>query len=171
MNMKNKLGYSVISIILIVVGVIWILTYNNQYNSPIRRYYKGMQNSNIKVYAKAFPEFMNVNRTQSNESLKEILSELEKEYGEKIRIKYKIISKEKYDDKSLESIKEYIKIRYNKNVSVTNGYCLQVEVVVKGNSDSNTDNTKMYVYKIDEKWYYMPYSPESVQRYLEQNNK
>ena len=127
-----------------------------------------MQKADLKTYAKAFPEFMNVEKTQSEGSLKDTLSELEEMYGENIRVNHKINSKEKIDKDVLNNIEKFIEIRYKKSSSVTEAYCLNVELTVKGKKDSNVENIEMYVYRIDGKWKYMPYSPENIKKFLEQ---
>jgi hypothetical protein len=168
--MNKKTVFSILGIIIVVILVIVCsVTLKNQYKSPINNYFKGIQKADINAYAKAFPDFMKVDKTISKDSLKQDLDDLKVEYGDKIKIKYEVISKEKIDQGSLGLIEGYVEKRYNKKVNISDGYILNLKVTLKGSKDSNTDTPKMYVYKIDGKWKYMPFSPESVKTYVTDN--
>lgn len=165
----NKKDLMTIIVIFFIVGLVLLgcLKIQNRYKKPIENYFAGIEKANINTYSEAFPEFMGVDKTMSEESLKQDLKELENEYGKNIKIKYKVKSKEKIDKDSLEILEKVVKSRYNKKVKVRNGYTLEVETTLKGDKGSNTDTTKMYVYKIDGKWKYIPFSSESLKKYVE----
>lgn len=168
MSKKNVL--SILGVFFVVVLVlICFITLKNQYKNPINNYFKGIQKADINVYTKAFPDFMKVDKTVSKDSLKQDLDELKVEYGDKIKIKYEITSKEKLDEGSLRTMENFVEKRYNKKVDITDGYTLKIKATLKGSKDSNIDNPTMHVYKIDGKWKYMPFSPESVKTYLVEN--
>lgn len=159
--------YVMVLIFVFILGIVGFLTYKDQYKRPILNYCKGMQKADLKTYAKAFPDFMNVEKTQSDESMKETLDELKKMYGENIRISSKIKSAEKLNNDVFGNVEKFIEIKYKKTVQVTEAYCLKAEITVKGDKDSNIENLEMYVYRIDGNWKYMPYSPENIKKYLE----
>ena len=168
MNKKSVL--SILGVIVVVVLLlIGFTTIKNEYQNPIKNYFKGIQKADINVYTKAFPDFMKVDKTVSKDSLKQDLDELKVEYGDKIKIKYEITSKEKLDEGSLRTMENFIEKRYNKKVNISEGYTLKIKATLKGSKDSNIDNPTMHVYKIDGKWKYMPFSPESVKIYLTEN--
>lgn len=164
---KNGILVGIFGVIIIGLIVFGCYLYGNLYKSPINNYFKGIQKADLNVYAKAFPDFMNVGKISSKEGMEESLNELKELYGDDVKIKYEINEKIEYSDEDLKKIVQYIKDRYNKSVKVSKGYCLKIKVLTKGSKNSNEDNVKMYVYKIDGKWKYIQISPENAQKYVE----
>lgn len=167
--MNKNICLKICGIVIIMVLIILLcFILKNQYKTPINNYYKGLQNANAKTYSKSFPDFMGVNKTKTEENLKEDLEELQSVYGNNIKIKYKVISKEKYKNEELNIIEKFIEKRYNSKAKVSAGFYLNVEEKISGSTDSNVAQVKMYVYKVNGEWKLIPFSPENVKNYVEE---
>lgn len=167
--MGKKNIAKILAILLTVGLVVFVCAFiKNQYKTPVNNYYKGLLRTNIKTYSKAFPDFMGVDKTKSEDDLKQDMEELKSVFGNNIKIKHKIISKTSYKKEELETIKKFVQKRYNKDVKVSAGYKLEVEEKISGSKDSYTAKNDVYVYKIDGKWKMIPFSPEKVKSYVEE---
>lgn len=166
MDKKNILK---IIIIALAVGLVVLICaiIKNQYKNPVDDYYKGLLKTNIKMYSNAFPDFMGVDKTKSEEDLKQDLEELKTVFGNKLKIKHKVISKTAYKKDDLELMCKYVEKRYNKKVKISAGYKLEVEEKISGDKDSYTATIDMYVYKVDGRWKIIPLSPENVKDYVQ----
>lgn len=158
----------VAAIAVIILSIIFSIA-TGGWKKPIDNYFKGMQKANAKVYLKAFPEFLDMDDTVDEDYMEKMLDNLEDEYGEKIKISYKITKKEKIKKDELSKVQEYIEKKYDEKVKVKAGYELKVKATVKGKDDEDTDTKKMYVYKIDGKWKYFSTSPDTAKTYLKNN--
>jgi DNA-directed RNA polymerase subunit M/transcription elongation factor TFIIS len=136
------------------------------WKTPIDNYFKGMQKADAKMYLKAFPEFLDKDDTIDKEYMKDMLENLEDEYGKNIKIKYEVTKKEKIKKDDLSKVQEYIEKKYDEKVKVSAGYEVKVKATIKGKDDEDTDTQKMYVYKIDGKWKYFSVSPDTAKSYL-----
>ena len=64
------------------------------------------------------------------------------------------------DKDGIESVIKTVSNKYNKNISISDGYKLKVVMTIKGDKTSEDITDIMYVYKIDDKWFYMAISPQ-----------
>lgn len=179
--LKNKRIFKVIVLLILLVMGMTLLTgcgKNEQssvskgeevetenYEEPIKNYFKGMEKADAEIYLSAFPEFMDYE--YDDDDMEDLLYALEDEYGEDIKITYKIKENEEYEKEDLEYVQEYIYERYDEEVKVTSGYNLKVTATVEGDDDEDTDSSNMYVYKIDGEWKYFGVSPETAKTYLD----
>lgn len=165
-NGKNIAIVGGIVAAIIVIAIIIFSIFGNGYKKPIDNYFKGMEKGNAETYLKAFPEFMDMDKNIDEDYMEEMLDNLEDEYGEKIKVSYKITKKEKIKKDDLENVAKYIDEKYDEDVKVSAGYEVKVKATIKGKDDEDTDSQKMYVYKIDGKWKYMSISPETAKKAL-----
>ncbi len=87
------------------------------------------------------------------ETADKYLEALEEEYGEKIRISFKVTEKKVLSDKKLDNIKDSLKeIGINKK-DVKKAVQLDVDYTIKGSDDNDEDDFKITVVKIGGKWY------------------
>ena len=168
-NTKNIAIIGGIAAAVVILLVIIFSIFGKGWKKPINNYFKGMEKGKADTYLKAFPEFMDMGDTVDDDFMEEMLDSYEDEYGEKIKISYKVTKKEKLKKGDIEDIQEYIEKKYEEDVKVSKGYEVKVKATIKGKDDEDTDTRKMYVYKIDGKWYYMSTSPETANDYLEKN--
>lgn len=158
-----------VAAIVVIILSIFISIFTGGWKKPIDNYFKGMQKGNAKVYLKAFPEFLDMDDTVDEDYMDKMLDNLEDEYGEKIKISYKVTKKEKIKKDELSKIQDYIEKKYDEKVKVSAGYEVKVKATIKGKDDEDTDTQKMYVYKIDGKWKYFSTSPDTAKTYLKNN--
>ena len=165
-NTKNIAIIAGIAAAVVILLVVIFSIFGGGYKKPIDNYFKGMQKGNAETYLKAFPEFMDMDKNVDEDYMEDMLDSFEDEYGEKIKISYKITKKEKIKKADLEDVQKYIEKRYEEDVKVSAGYEIKVKATIKGKDDEDTDTQKMYVYKIDGKWCYMSVSPDTASDYI-----
>ena len=170
-NVKLYAMIGGIAAAVIVVLAIIISIVSSGWKKPIDNYFKGMQKANAKTYNKAYPDFYNEKYELDDDDMDKMKDYLEDEYGEKIKIKYKIVKKEKIKKDDLKKVQEYIKKVYDEDVKVSAGKEVKVKATIKGKDKDKTDTNKMYVYKIDGKWKLFDVSPSSAKDYLKAYSK
>lgn len=162
MDTKKAAIYGGIAVAVIVVLIIIFSIFGKGYETPIKNYFKGMEKAKASTYVKAYPEFMDMGDKYDDDDMEKMLDSLEDEYGEKIKISYKITKKDKIKKDDLKNVQKYIKQKYDEEVKVSKGYELKVKATIKGKDDDDTDTQKMYVYKINGKWSYLSISPKTA---------
>ena len=91
---------------------------------------------------------------QMEELNKTLIRGLEDEYGDNIKVSYKILEKDDASSSDLDEMKEYIKSNYDiPKKSVTDAVELEVELTVRGDDDEETTESTFYAVKVDEDWY------------------
>lgn len=172
MSPENLKKYGIIGGIAVAVIVILAIIINilgSGWKKPIDNYFKGMQKGNLKTYEKAYPDFINEKRDLDDDDMDEMKEHLEDEYGEKIKITYKVTKKENIKKDDLKKVQEYIEKQYDEDVKISAGKEVKVKATIKGKDDSDTDTNKMYVYKINGKWKLFDVSPSAAKDYLKAN--
>lgn len=169
-NSNNLKKYGIIggaiAIVVILLAII-ISSISSGWKKPLDNYFKGMEKGNLKTYSKAFPDFYNEKMDLDDDDMEKMHDNLEDEYGEKIKITYKITKKENIKKDDLKNVQEYISKVYDEDVKVSAGKEVKVKATIKGKKDEDTDTQKMYVYKIDGKWKLLNgVSPDTAKTYL-----
>ncbi len=166
---KNTIiGLCAIAVVLVLLIILFANLFGGHaYEKPIENLLKAIEKTDGKAYAEAFPDYINesaedmldfydeyddVEEYYEEELLKDMLDELEDEYGDKIKLSYKIKDKDKLSDKKLKNLEDDIEDYYDEEVDVTNGYELKIELKVKGKDDDDKETARLNVYKIDGKW-------------------
>ena len=91
---------------------------------------------------------------QMEELNKTLIRGLEDEYGDNIKVSYKILENDDASSSDLDSMKDYIKSNYDiPKKSVTDAVELEVELTVRGDDDEETGESTFYAVKVDEDWY------------------
>ena len=138
----------------ILVIIIIALACSGGYKKPIDYMFTGMEKASSKTFLKAFPKVMQ--DKFDDEAMDDLKESLEKEYGDKIKITYKILDKEKIDKDDLEEIQDALEKKYDDakkgETKVTAGYKLTVKATIKGKDDKDSNSTTINVYKIGGKW-------------------
>lgn len=150
----------VLTILVVSVGMLMGCGINKneekipEYEEPVKSFIEGMSEANSEKFLNAFPEFLSKYMKQSftNDSLNEILEDAKEEYGEDLKMTYKIADKKELSEEELKQQKENLKENYGQEVSIEEGYKLTVEITTKGNKKEETDSDEFLVYKIDGKW-------------------
>ena len=88
------------------------------------------------------------------EGNKTLIRGLEDEYGDNIKVSYKILEKDDASSSDLDEMKEYIKSNYDiPKKSVTDAVELEVELTVRGDDDEETTESTKYAVKVGGDWY------------------
>lgn len=91
---------------------------------------------------------------EAEEALEDTLESLEDEYGENVRVSYKVTKKKKLSDKKLEGIAEALADTYDLDEDkFTEAYELDVEMTIKGSEDDDENEDELTVIKYKGKWY------------------
>lgn len=168
MDTKNIAIIGGIAVAVIVVLIIIFSIFGGGWKKPIDNYFKGMGKFNADKYEKAYVEFIADDMDIDDDSMEKMEDYFEDEYGEKIKISYKIKEKEKIKKDDLEKVQEYVEEYYEEDVKITKGYKVKVKATIKGKDKEETNTEDMYVYKVDGKWGIISesLSPKDAKEYL-----
>lgn len=79
---------------------------------------------------------------------------LEDEYGDNIKISYKITDKDEVTKSALNEMKDNIKSKYDiPKKNVTDACELEVDLTIKGDEDKETKEVSFFAVKVDGDWY------------------
>ena len=91
---------------------------------------------------------------QMEELNKTLIRGLEDEYGDNIKVSYKILEKDDASSSDLDEMKDYIKSNYDiPKKSVTDAVELEVELTIRGDDDEETTESTFYAVKVGGDWY------------------
>lgn len=143
---------------IIVILIVIFSLISNAYKKPIDNYFKGIQKESSKVFVKAYPPFMKekIEKDYDDSRLSKMVTSYEKEYGDNIKISYKVLDKTKMDKEDIKKVQENLQDSYkDQKIKVTDGYKVCVKGTIKGKEDKETDYSTMKVYKINGGWYFV----------------
>ena len=138
----------------VIVVILLIALLGGGYKKPLTNYFNGIQKAKSDTYLKAYADFQkeDMEDKYDDEKLEKMLETFEKEYGDKIKISYKVLDKEKMDKEELEDVKDDIEDEYDEDVKITAGYTVAVKITVKGSDDKESNYSSFDIYKINGKW-------------------
>lgn len=91
---------------------------------------------------------------QADKNYANRVENLEEEYGDDYKVKYKITSKSEISKSKLKKIAKALKESYDiKSSKVTKGYKLRLELTISGSEDDSEEKSTIYALKISGKWY------------------
>jgi hypothetical protein len=170
---KNKntiIGLSAIAAVVVVIILIIVLCASlggSGYKKPIDNFVKAISKTDGKAMKNALPDVVNeyyedyyvddddydsVEEYYEDAVLEYTLDYLEDEYGDRVKISYKVLKKKELKNSDLRDVEDDINDTYDADVEVTKGYKVKVKLTVKGSDDDDTDTEWLYVYKIDGNW-------------------
>lgn len=126
----------------------------SSFEDPIKNYIEGVAEANSEKFLKAFPTFISdtLKSIFSDDYLKEIKKENEEKFGEDVTISYKVKEKTEISQDDINSIKESVKTTYDKELNITKGYKVDLDITTKGSKDEETDSETIDVYEVDGVW-------------------
>lgn len=154
-NTKKIAIIAGIAVAAILVIILLISLLGSGYKTPLNNYFKGIEKAKSETYLKAYPEFVReeMEDTYDDEYLEKRVETFEKEYGDKIKISYKVLDKEKLDKDDLEDIQDELEDDYDEDdVKVSTGYEVAVKITVKGSDDKESYYSSFYICKVNGKW-------------------
>ena len=174
----NKVTPIIVALIAIVVvaGLIFggiSLFGGNKFMKPMNNLIKSLEKEDADFFLKAIPEEF------ADELDREDLKELEKayeigneiledEYGKNVKIKAKVVDKEKLDDDDIEDLEGTFVADLDVD-DIDEAYEVEYKVTVKGKKDKEEAKWETYVAKIDGKWYFIDMDdlPELVVEFID----
>ncbi len=166
-NKKLALVIGVIAVVLVIVLVISLFG-GKGYEKAVDKYIDVMLKGNVEKVKDLAPEAYwdyledtyDVDIDDLVEELEEtsedMLEAFEDEYGERIKISYKVTDADRFDEDDLKDVKDALKDKYDiAKKSVTDAYELEIELKIKGSDDEDEDEMELYAVKVDGKWYVM----------------
>ncbi|MBR2240771.1 MAG: hypothetical protein IJ890_05280 [Clostridia bacterium] len=167
--LKNRKGLKLVALLTIMLMSICVLTgcqknENNKDNKennealceePIKNAIEGLTEGNSEKFLKAYPDFISetIKDVYTNENIGVMLEYMKEEYGDGLNVTYEITEKEEISSDDLSKVEENLKLRYDKEISITKGYVLNVNMNTKGADKEEKENEKYKVYEIDGNWY------------------
>lgn len=128
---------------------------SSSYEEPIKNMIEGLSEANSSKFLKAFPSFISdyMKDIFTDKYLETTLKTAEEEYGKNVKMTYKITDKTEIDSDELKEMEEAVKTNFDKEIKITKGYELGIEVTTKGDDEEDTETDEMNVYEIDGNWY------------------
>lgn len=169
---KNKIvpmiiaGFAALVFLSIVVSVL-----GGGFKKPLDNFAKGFNKEDAKYLMKAYPELYseefedylgNDFEDFLEDSLESSIDRLEDKYGKNIKVKYKVLDKEKMDKDDLEDLEDEIEDDLDESVKISKGYELEVEFTVKGKKKARTKEIDVNVIKMDGKWVIVDLLPDTI---------
>lgn len=145
------------AIVLIVIILAAALS-TPAYEKPVEYFITGISNGSYKTMKKAMPKFV-IEELEDNsyfdmeDMIEEAHDEMIDEYGKSVKLTYKVKRKKSIDKDDLEDIEDMIDDYYDKEIKVSKGYELRVEMILKAKGESEKEKIDINVYKINGKWY------------------
>ena len=162
-NISKKLIILIIAIIIaIVIFICWRIlnntsniniSDNEDYKVPITNIYNAIQNKDLEIYLKTYPEFMQVSSMITAEDLNNYYDQYKNECGENITMTYEIGESEACSEEKLQEIENEINTLYRTNVDFTEAYKVNVKTTYTGDANSIERNTEHTVVKYNDQWY------------------
>lgn len=95
----------------------------------------------------------------AEDSFDDMMDYYEEEYGDNVRVSYKVEDKKKLSDKKVEGIAEALADEYDLDEDkFGDAYELDVEMTIKGDDDDDDNDAEITVIKYDGKWYAISWS-------------
>ena len=167
-NKNTIIALSCIGVVaLIVIIIILCAIFSGGYKKPIDNLFNAMEDGDGKSLMKIYPDVLlecddfedkikDMDYDDAEEYFDEIADQLndvaEEDYGKDIKISYKVTDKDELSSKKLKDIKDSLKEQGAKNVKVTAGYEVDMEVKIKGDDDEDEDDMTIVVAKVNGQW-------------------
>lgn len=159
LNSSKKSNVPIIAAVAVVVVVLLLILkvlFGGSYKDPIDNMCKAMETGKGKYLYKCMPkalieeEYDDMKKSEIIDELDdsaEMLQEyLEDEYGDDVKISYKVLDKEKVDKDDLEDIED------DYDFKVSKGYEVDIKLTIKGDDEKDTEKTSISVYKVKGNW-------------------
>lgn len=155
---KNKVIIAAAAAVGVILLIILSAVFSKPaYQKPIDYFVKGLSTGKYSTFKKSMPKYVVRSLEDSYLDIESIFDsmadEMKDEYGKNYKVSYKVKRKTKLDKDDLEDVEDLIDSLYDKNVKVTGGYELKVELRLTAKGDTEKSKTDINVYKIDGQWY------------------
>ena len=164
---KKAIGITAgIVVVLILIVVLVICLGGGGPEKALDNYISVLYNGKVNKLEKLAPaEYWEYLEDESDVSMKDVEEQMEElnktlirgledEYGDNIKVSYKILEKDDASSSDLDEMKDYIKSNYDiPKKSVRDAVELEVELTVRGDDDEETTESTFYAVKVGGDWY------------------
>lgn len=127
----------------------------NSFEEPIANVINGLTEANSGKFLGAFPDYiadyMKVSFT--DDFLKTTVEAAEEQFGKNVSRTFKVVDKTDISEDDLREIEEEVKQSFDKEIKISKGYLVKVEITTKGDDSEETEVALFSVYEIDGKWF------------------
>ena len=177
MNRSKVLKSILISLILLSMCVIMSGCFGKKeektsYDTAIGYYFEGMGKGNYDTYKKAFPDFLIEDLDVDESKLISTLESMKYTYGDDVKITYDVVNEKDLSADDLSVVENYIKMKYEKTVSISSGKQIDVTENITGSKRKDSPRRTFRVYKINGEWKIIGESISSMKTKIQrsQNN-
>lgn len=173
-NTSKYIGMGVAAVVAILVIVlicnIFSAIFAGNYKTPIKNLLNGVEKENEKKFTNAFSEKMldemKIKDDDIEEYLESITDMLEEQYGDDIKIDFKITDKEKIDKDDIEDLNKILK-KIDKKLKIKKAYTLEIEVEIEGDDDDATLEWELGVAKFKGDGWCLVDTPDTFDSYYQ----
>lgn len=150
---------AVVTFIAIFAVIMAFLVFDTpDYVKPIKNLTKALEEGNSDKLISCYPEYLQDSIEQVlggnlDDAMDKAMDRFKESYGDGIKVTYKIEDKEKIFKSDLDDMESQIKDSYDEDVTIKEGYKLDVELTIEGDDDNDTDDAEIKVIKIGSRWY------------------
>lgn len=125
------------------------------YEEPVKNFVEGLNEANSEKFLKAFPSFIAdyVKDIFTDDYLKMYFGDAKETYGDNTTMTYNIKDKTELSEEDLRAAEQNVKTSFDKDITVTKGYKLNVELRLKGDNKEDTEKEIINVFEVDGNWY------------------
>lgn len=155
-------GVAALLVIILLVSTLG----GNAKVKPIENFFKGMVAGDAEKALSAIPEEILEYYDEEydvdledyfDDSIDDLIDELEDEYGKKLKVKVKVVDKEKLDEDDLKDLADALKDDYDLSKrDVKEAWELECEIFISGKEDEDSEDLEAIVFKYQGKWYLSP---------------
>lgn len=154
---KSKVpAIAITAVVIVILLLILKALFGGSYKEPIKNMCKALETGKGKYIYKCMPkslmdeEFEDMKKSEIIDEFDEMAEGvqelLENQYGDDLKISFKIKDKEKIDKDDIEDLEDDLDIKISK------GYEVKVKLNIKGDDDKDTTTTNIEVYKVKGDW-------------------
>ena len=142
------IGGGVLAVVVVLLAVVLLTMSGGGYKEPVKRFVALLEGDSSVLADMGPEEYWEYVEDETNMDIDEIvdffdddyeerLEEWEEEYGENIVISYEILDEKELSESKLDNIRDG----------------LEVDMIIEGDDDDESEEMDMYVAKIDGEWY------------------
>jgi len=138
---------------------------NGSYKAVVKTMVKSMEDCDAEKMLKLFPEeVMEILYENYDDDIDELIEELEDsmkdtmdyyedEYGRNIKLSFEIDDADELDEDELDDLMDNYYDYMDVDIEIKKAYELEVELIIEGKKDEDSEDATMTVIKVGNKWY------------------
>ncbi len=148
----------------LVLALVLSLVFGGGYTDALDNYvdlFMGKSSAIAKSAPDAYWDYMEEEEDTTLKELKETFEDeydeqieaMEEFFGKRVKLTYEVIEEDELSARKLKKIAESLADDYDMDVKVSEGYMIEVELLLKGSEEELEQTQEFTVLKIDGKWY------------------